>query len=146
MTFTPTLTFTLTNSPTRTPTLTPTNTSTATFTLTNTSTPTITPTPTATLPDTDIFYVSKNAFDPSTGPVSITVIYTKFPGNYSLRIYNSAGEHIRTLDSQTVGKTINQSYSWDGTNKYGDKCASGVYIIYLLEPYSVKTKRILIIR
>ncbi len=153
-TVTPTRTasYTPTNSATVTPTRTPTNTATVTMTRTPTSTPTITytptitPTPTATVPDTDIFYVSKNAFDPANGPVSINVQYTKFPGDYRFWIYNSAGEHILTLASQTMTQPINASYIWDGKNKYGDKCASGIYVLYLVEPYSRKMKRLLLLR
>jgi hypothetical protein len=159
-TFTPTLTATATSSstPTHTPTLTytpthtftPTNTFTPTdtYTITNTPTPcgypgdTCTPTPTP----ADTFYVSENAFNPANGPVSIFVAYALFPGNYSLMVYNSAGEHVKTLDSQNLGNSIVKSYFWDGTNKYNARCASGVYIFYLVEPFGVKLKRILLIR
>ncbi len=148
-----TLTFTVTNTPTNTPTFTmtptPTNTPTVTPTPTNTHTPTpsITPTPTSTpLPSCDEFYVSKNAFPPTNGPVSIYVSYCQYPGNYSLRIYNSAGEHIKTLDERHLEAPISASYHWDGKNKYGDPCASGVYLFYLTEPYNRKIKRILLLK
>ncbi len=150
---TQTPTYTLTPVPTATPTITltptPTGTPTSTFTPTPTDTPcgfpgnTCTPTPT---PYTaDIFYVSKNVFGPS-DPVSIYVNYTVYPGQYALRIYNSAGEHIKTLDSQDLSGPVSQWYSWDGKNKYGDTCASGVYILYLMEPLSEKTARVLFVR
>ncbi|HTC20965.1 MAG TPA: hypothetical protein VK859_08965, partial [bacterium] len=103
---------------------------------------TCTPTPTP----ADTFYVSQNLFNPANGPVSIFVAYSLYPGNYSLNVYNSAGEHIKTLDSQGLNNPIDRPYFWDGTNKYGDKCASGVYIFYLVEPFGVKIKRILLIR
>ncbi len=137
----PTSTYSPTNSPTPTSTFTITNTPTV------TSSPTITPTPTATLPAFDVFYVSENAYIPSAdNPVSIYVAYSSFPGEYDLWIYNSAGEQIKTLDHQELSGPLNQSYTWDGTNKYGDKCASGVYIFYLVEPFSQKMKRIALIR
>ena len=41
---------------------------------------------------------------------------------------------------------VDKIYSWDGTNKYGDACASGVYILYLIEPFDRKVKRILLVR
>ncbi|HVZ80521.1 MAG TPA: choice-of-anchor L domain-containing protein [bacterium] len=130
-----------TATPTNTPTASPTRTPTATRTPTNT--PTITPTfP----PFMDDFEVDKNAFTPPGESVSITVGYSQFPGNYSLRIYNSAGEHIRTLDSQGLTTPIRQTYVWDGTNKYGDKCASGIYLIALEEPFNRKLKKVLLIR
>jgi hypothetical protein len=120
------------------------------FTATPTLSPTVTATPTQTptpIPDIDIFYVAQNVYNATNdNPVSIFVQYTKFPGNYSLLIYNSAGEHVRTLDSQTLSAPISQSYFWDGKNKYGANCASGVYILYLTEPFSQKMKRLLLIR
>ncbi len=153
VTTTSTLTFTVTLTATKTESFTPTNspTLTDTFTITNTPTmtysPTITPTPTATVPTFDVFYVSANEFNPSTdNPVSIYVGYSAYPGEYDLWIYNSAGEHIKTLDHQEMSGPLTQSYHWDGTNKYGDKCASGVYIFYLVEPFSQKMKRIALIR
>ncbi len=150
-TLTPTMTPTVSPTPTPTPTPTLTNTPTITNTFTITNTPTITPTPTATPTITltpvvaDVFYVSKNTFNPS-DPVSIFVEYTQYPGSYDLRIYNSAGEHIKTLASEELEAPISQSYQWDGTNKYGDPCASGVYLIDLVEPFGTKIKRVLLVR
>lgn len=146
-TFSPTNTGTPTYTFTPTPTFTNTNTFTITFTPTNTLTPTITFTPTPTIPNVDIFYADKNLFNPANDKtVSITVEYSKFPGDYSLRIYNSAGEHIRTIDAHYANAPINQTYLWDGKNKNGDACASGVYVIYLIEPFDRKLKRLLLVR
>ena len=97
---TPTITFTPTITDTPTVTSTPTITYTPTITSTPTNTPTVTPTP---LPNLDLFYVSQNIFNPdSGGSLSIQVQYSKFPGEYDLWIYNSAGEHIKTLDHQNL--------------------------------------------
>ena len=135
--------YTLACNPTPTPTIT--FTPTITPTPTNTFTPTITPTPTPV--PLDVFYVDKNLFNPSLGKaVSITVDYNKYPGEYSLRIYNTAGEHIKTLADQVLNAPVTQSYTWDGTNKNGDSCASGVYLFYLIEPEARKLKRILLVR
>lgn len=136
--------------PTATPTNTPVPTATFTPTLTetpcgypgNTCTPSATPTVTPTPVYADVFYVSKNLFV-SSDSVSIFVDYTKIPGDYGLYIYNSAGEHIKTLDSQHLTAPISQSYHWDGTNKNGNTCASGVYILYLIEPFDRKIKKVL---
>ena len=151
--FTFTLTFTPTNSPTPsdtptatgTPTIT--DTPTVTFTPTITYTPTNTATPTATLPFFDTFYVSKNVFDPSTnGSVSIYVGYSSYPGEYSLTIYNTAGEAITQLDpTHNLTNFVMKSYFWDGKNKNGGPCASGVYLLYLVEPYDRKLKRLILI-
>jgi hypothetical protein len=90
--------------------------------------------------------VSENAFNPDQGPVSIFVAYSLYPGTYSLTVYNTAGEHIKTLDAQGLTAPLVHPYFWDGTNKYNEKCASGVYILCLKEPFDVKIKRIMIIR
>ncbi|HTC22103.1 MAG TPA: FlgD immunoglobulin-like domain containing protein, partial [bacterium] len=76
----------------------------------------------------------------------ITVETSAFPGLYELRVYNSAGEYIKTIDSQQLSAPLIASYSWDGTNRYGNTCASGVYIFYLIEPFGTKTKRIVLIK
>jgi len=74
------------------------------------------------------------------------VEYNLYPGAYSLRVYNSAGEHIRTLDDGILDNPVRRSYAWDGKNKYGEPCASGVYVIYLIEPYDRKIKRVILMR
>ncbi len=150
-TLTPTPTVTNTSTPTPTPTPTPTMTSTPTVTptLTNTPTPTVTFTPTETytpIPYFDAFYIDKNVFNPDQGPVSIFVANSAYPGPYSLKIYNSAGEHIKTLDERYLDYSYVQSYHWDGTNKFNDECASGVYIFKLGEPYATKLKKVILIR
>jgi len=95
----------------------------------------------------DIFTLDRNLFNPAVDKVvSMDVGYSSYPGNYSLRIYNTAGEHIQTLVSRRVNGPIHDHWTWDGTNKAGDPCASGVYVIYLVEPYSKKVKRLLLIR
>ncbi len=158
---TPTPTNTATNTPSNTPTSTVTSTPTNSpcgypgNTCTFTSTPKVTPTqtrtftltPTPTFPaGCDEFYLSKNVWNPGQGPVSLYVNYCAFPGPFRLQVFNSAGEHIKTLDSRQLNAPLQASYLWDGTNKYDDPCASGVYFFYLLEPESRKIKRILLIR
>ena len=144
-----------TNTPVLTPTPSPTNTPTSTPTSTytpcgypgNTCTPTLTPTFTSVPDPVDIFKIDKNVLDLGRNKaVSIFVQYNRFPGEYSLRIYNTAGEHIRDLDKRSMSSPVSQAYEWDGTNKNGDACASGVYILYLVEPYSRKVKRMILIR
>ncbi len=154
LTCTPTITSTSTSTPTGTPT--PTVTDTPTFTSTPASTDTSTPTstssatstptntPTATnTPIPECFYVDKNVFQSGQASVTITFCLPN-AGNYSLRIYNSAGEHIKTLaDGYFTPSSSSQAYPWDGKNKYGDTCASGVYLIYLVTPVEKKLARVL---
>ncbi len=138
---TPTLTSTPTFSPTHTPTLTPCGWPGNTCTLTFSATPTPTPF------HSDIFTMDKNILNVSTDKiVSVYVSYSDFPGEYSLRIYNTAGEHIQTLDARVLNGPVNQGYTWDGTNKSGEPCASGIYVFYLEEPFGRKVKKLLLIR
>jgi len=106
---------------------------------------TFTPIPAAV--KTDIFYLDKNLLNLSKDQsVSIFVQTSVYPGEYNLRIYDTAGEHILTLDSRNLSAPLSQSYHWDGRNKNGELCASGVYIFYLIEPTSRKVKKILLAR
>jgi hypothetical protein len=137
-----------------TPVLTSTPTETATFSATWTPTPTKTqgpawtwtPTVTETPVVIDVFFVSKNLFHGDQESVSITVGTSRYPGSFNLSVYNSAGEHIKTLENRNLTSALLESYGWDGTNKYGEKCASGVYILYLIEPFKRKIARVLLMR
>jgi len=89
--------------------------------------------------------VGKNVFNTSYETLPINVTVRDAPGNYGLYIFNSAGEHIKTLDEKTLTGPYANSYNWDGTNKYGAHCASGIYIIYLVEPLKTVKARVVLI-
>jgi hypothetical protein len=139
-TFTHTFTFTATATPTHSPTFTPCGWPGETC----THTPSATPSPTQIF--VDEFFVSENAFRPSAEPVSISLAYTRFPGPLSLEVFNTAGENVKTIVSETISAPVFKSLSWDGRNKYGELCASGIYIFVLTEPFDRKTKKIILIR
>ncbi|HJT24937.1 MAG TPA: hypothetical protein VJ873_10185 [bacterium] len=128
------------------PTCTPTNTPIpfGTVVPTDTPTPTLTPTPSPT-PCGGIT-VSKNILRPGQGDALIHVEDCGYPGRCSLVIFNSAGEHIRTLDDRQVGMGFGADYSWDGKDKYAETCASGVYILRLTLPSGVRIKRLILVR
>ena len=90
--------------------------------------------------------MSKNMFNAGQDLVSTFVATSKYPGDYSLKVYNTAGERVRVLDNRQVTQPFEHTYLWDGTNMYGEKCASGMYIFYLVEPYGTKLARVLLIR
>lgn len=148
VTNTPTYTYTASFTSTQTPSFTPTSTSsttwtpTATQTLTKTSTPTSSATPTYTSAPGDGFFISKNVFTQDQ-PVSIMVSTTQSPGIYGLTIFNSAGEHIKTLDHLYISAPYQKSYTWDGKNKFGSTCSSGVYVIYLTLPFKTVRARVI---
>ena len=79
-------------------------------------------------------------------PVSIFVATSKYPGAYSLTVYNSAGERIKVLDEKELNGPFQRSYLWDGTNRYGEMCAANMYILRLVEPFGTRLARVLLIR
>jgi flagellar hook assembly protein FlgD len=80
------------------------------------------------------------------GEVCINLASGQFPGPMQLKIYNSAGEHIKTLYDKYQNAALPLTViNWDGTNKYGQKVASGVYIIYLEKPYGRLLARLVVI-
>jgi len=74
------------------------------------------------------------------------VAFSAVTGPYHLKIYNSAGELVRTLvQERAVGKQ-NDWFAWDGKNEYGEQVASGVYVIHLTSPLKAQLRRLLVIR
>jgi len=111
------------------------------------------PTPTCSVSQTitpsflDIFTIDRNLYYPSQGAVSITVGTSETGGNLSLDVYNTAGEHIVNL----INTYLTSGYPtavipWNGRNKAGNLCASGVYIIVLEEPFEQKFRKVLLVR
>ncbi|HET9870455.1 MAG TPA: FlgD immunoglobulin-like domain containing protein, partial [bacterium] len=113
---------------------------------TPTQTATVTPTPTITnTPIPFVFTVSQNVLTDATSPVSIHASYPQ-SGKYEMKVYNSVGEFIKDLDPGTNPSGQDHWFTWDGTNYLGQKCASGIYVIYYLQPLGVKEAKILLLR
>ncbi|GEM_PF-2780043 len=140
--------------PTPTPSATPSATAspspTASGTPTPTFTPTVTTTPSPRWTETppDRFYVSRNVL-PANGeddPVRIRIDLST-PERVSLKIYNTAGELIRILqDVETPVHGLHEEWGWDGRNKFGEKVASGVYLIRYSNSARSVTARVLVVR
>jgi hypothetical protein len=127
------------------PTPTPTVTMTPTITGTPTAIPTVTPTFTPVL-DCGHLIVSKNLFIPSEGPLFMSVYSGCLTGDHSLKIYNSAGEVVKTLPLLPAGSpTASVTATWDGTNKDGGACASGLYILRFLTDWTVSSRRVILV-
>jgi hypothetical protein len=139
----PTSTSTPTPTVTRTATPSPAFTSTATFTATVTATPTGTALP----PCQDSLFVSRNLYRPRTGQPQLFVQASLCgTGPCSVKIYNTAGEQIRTLietSSQPPGPV---QVNWDEKNKYGDLVASGVYILVFQFSNGVHVAKVAVLR
>ncbi len=80
--------------------------------------------------------VLRNAFNPAKGEVVPIQLMQVQPGRAWLKIYNLAGEHIRTLWDDEVGSSYTPDFpfilytQWDGKNTRGETVASGVYMIH----------------
>jgi hypothetical protein len=80
------------------------------------------------------------------GSVCINVSSDEFPGPFELKVYNSAGEYIRTLYSQYLNAPLPATQiTWDGRNRYGQQVATGVYLFYLQKPYGHLIARLVVI-
>jgi flagellar hook assembly protein FlgD len=92
--------------------------------------------------------VSRNVFHPETDVPPVTInMHLSLSGPCFLRVYNTAGELVRTLVSQTdVSAPKDISVSWDGTNDKGQKVASGVYVLHFMSTFESKTAKLLVVR
>jgi hypothetical protein len=91
--------------------------------------------------------VSQNLFRlQAGGQAALTLVGTLCsPGNCSVKIYNSAGEHIQTLVDHTDQPAGSFQTTWDGKNKNGAQVASGVYILRMVEPLGILQARVAVI-
>jgi flagellar hook assembly protein FlgD len=79
-------------------------------------------------------------------PVQIN-IHLSLPGLYVLRVYNSAGELVKTLqDTASSYAPRDEMLTWDGTNGNGEPVASGVYIIHFVSRYESRVAKLLVLR
>jgi flagellar hook assembly protein FlgD len=63
-----------------------------------------------------------------------------------VKVYNTAGEYVRTLldvSSQSIGS---YPVTWDGKNDNKDYVASGIYIISFKEPLGIHFGRVMIVK
>jgi hypothetical protein len=83
-----------------------------------------------------------NPFNPTT-----TIEYTvKEQGKVNLRIYNVAGQLIRTLVDDVKSPGVLYSATWDGKNGQGQTVASGVYFYKLVAGDFVQTKKMILLK
>ena len=63
----------------------------------------------------------------------------------TLSIFNSLGQHIKTLsnNNQPAGR---HSVIWNGTDEYGLEVTSGVYIITLRQNNKYNVKQMLLLK
>lgn len=61
-----------------------------------------------------------------------TLKFVRLPTQATIKIYNLAGELVRTLDKNNAYNRL----EWDGKNEYGEKVASGLYFYVISSPQS----------
>ncbi len=109
--------------------------------------PVPTPTPTVVPSCSTYFFVSRNEYSPS---ANMPQLYVQsdlcYAGNYSIKIYNTAGEKVRTLRDTTSQPAGPDQVTWDGKNDGGQNVASGVYIIIMLDTLSYHAAKVVVIR
>jgi hypothetical protein len=86
-------------------------------------------------PNFDLLQNYTNPFNPST-----TIRYQLPEGrNVDLSIYNMTGQKLKTLVSQDQNARTYRP-KWDGTNEWGTKVSSGVYLYTLKATHTTLTK------
>ncbi len=87
---------------------------------------------------TGVVAVNANSFEPLAGE-SVEITLGSYEGTATVRVYNMAGTHVRTLEG---GSPI----SWYGDNDAGDSVASGVYFLRIQIGGSESVKKVAVIR
>lgn len=100
--------------------------------------------------------------DPDLGPELVNALETNYPNPFnpvttirysirekahvSLRIYNAAGQLVRTLVDQAQSPSDVKPIAWDGTNGAGQTVSSGVYFYKLVANDFVKTRKMVLLK
>jgi hypothetical protein len=83
-----------------------------------------------------------NPFNPTT-----TIEYSiAKPGHVSLKVYNVAGQLVKTLVDQMQSPTSVKPVVWDGRSDAGQPVASGVYFYKLTTPGFTQTKKMVMLK
>lgn len=87
---------------------------------------------------TGVVAVNVNSFEPLAGE-SVDITLGSYEGTATVRVYNMAGTHARTLEGDSP-------INWDGDNDAGDPVASGVYFLRIQIGESESVKKVAVIR
>ena len=66
-------------------------------------------------------------------------------GNYSILIFNLRGQLVKNLISK-FGQKGGYEIKWDGTNNFGQKVVSGVYICRLKTMNGIKNNKMILLK
>ena len=99
------------------------------------------PTGTGTVASNSLSQNYPNPFNPQT-----TIVYSlKKPGHVSLKVYNVAGELVRTLVNEERPAGWHRK-EWDGTANSGQQASSGVYFYKLVANDFSQTKKMVLLK
>jgi hypothetical protein len=90
------------------------------------------------------YLLAQSMPNPSSGKTSISFALKK-PGNTSLKIYNIAGQTVKTLVSENR-PAGNYTIAWDGRDDRGQKVSNGIYLYRLISGDFQATKKITVLR
>ncbi|MDD4310253.1 MAG: T9SS type A sorting domain-containing protein, partial [Candidatus Cloacimonetes bacterium] len=82
-----------------------------------------------------------NPFNPST----VIEFELKQPGDTRLVLYNLKGQQIKVLEDNALPAGV-QKRLWDGKDKNGAACASGIYYLRLTTGITTQTRKILLMK
>ena len=69
----------------------------------------------------------------------------KDAGRVAIEVYNVAGRVVKTLLDEKVEAGASDVITWDGTNEFGERCASGVYFYRIAAPGYSETKKMVML-
>ncbi|MEE9443619.1 MAG: T9SS type A sorting domain-containing protein [candidate division Zixibacteria bacterium] len=91
----------------------------------------------------DIFTLSQNYPNPFNPSTSISLSMAT-PGDWSIIVYNIAGQIIREYSGYSEAGIV--SVIWDGTDKNGDKIASGIYLYRAVSGQFKATRKMVLMK
>jgi len=105
--------------------------------------------PTTGIPDGDA-KLTRNSLDPAyPNPFNptTTIRYTiKERAHVSLKVYNAAGQLVRTLVDEVQSPDGVQPMTWDGANNAGQTVSSGVYFYRMVTKNFAQTKKMVLLK
>ncbi len=90
-------------------------------------------------------YLSQNLFDPKRGQAMKIRVFLPAAARVSARIFNLAGELVRTVNDQQMPAGV-VVWDWDGRTDGGDFVANGVYFIQIVAGKDVQIKRVSVLK
>ena len=71
--------------------------------------------------------------------------FTNLPAEATIKIFNSSGELVRSLDHTALNNSAPSIAKWDLKNKYNQLVAGGVYFYYITSEIGTKTGKFFVI-